>query len=756
MRVKHINAINFKGFPTLDVDFTGTSVVLGGMNGFGKTTIFDALELLLTGSIHRMVQYSSNLPNHRFSRSQSQLPLVCDMGADEVVVSVTLELEGTEFTLQRRARVAEMKNPVDFAPFSNLCIFDTRDLRYRPISEEEQKSLGLEKWAQDYNFLNYLSQEEATSFLKCKDSERTDLIQKLFDTQMYDTPINKIGDVLSVIDKVSRRLSETCSQLERDINSLRSVSLNGGTNEYVRLCTTECPWDVEDPKLSFEDYNAMVSEGGSIDGLLYFLKNENAYRQNNRNRIIGGYLADNTIDNYLFFKSCLNLKKQINSYSVLSNDIVKPITSLSSGNIIYLHLDKVELLANYISHDKIAEGQLLINNYIASMRSANQLQKIAQSILEDRTSMANHIQKHNDGLKISVCPLCGSEYESYTTLSSAISDHEELFKASFSQFNKGLSEQFAIVKEYLVLNIIAPIQRYFGELGVSDELVERYKNINELDIDRIDSVLNRLYVTYTLDGNLEDNIADLKSKLHSLILPVDESVDMALLQRIYSSYMKHIDRSVFTSENLEKKRGYLLSRWNQKQTELLKQKQKELDLTGKRLAGFRKRKNDLKQLQGQIKQQKTNYVNKVISDIQILFYIYSGRILQDNYFGRGLFLKPDIAKNRILFVSGNYNENDVDALYNMSSGQLVAVAVSFMLSLNRLYSKVKYIAIDDPVQTIDDINLWGLMETLRHDFKDRFILLSTHEKNYGQLLDYKFRKSGISSEYIDMGDKHVS
>ena len=174
------------------------------------------------------------------------------------------------------------------------------------------------------------------------------------------------------------------------------------------------------------------------------------------------------------------------------------------------------------------------------------------------------------------------------------------------------------------------------------------------------------------------------------------------------------------------------------------------------MTDLKKRKNELKQLQGQIKQQKTNYVNKVISDIQILFYVYSGRMLQDNYFGRGLFLKPDIAKNRILFVSGNYNENDVDALYNMSSGQLVAVAISFMLSLNRLYSQMKYIAIDDPIQTIDDINLWGLMETLRHDFKDRFILLSTHEKNYGQLLDYKFRKSGIISEYIDMGDKHLS
>ena len=756
MRVKHINAINFKGFPTLDMDFTGTSVVLGGMNGFGKTTIFDALELLLTGSIHRMVQYSTNLPNHRFSRSQSQLPLVCDMSADEVSISVTLEIDENEITLQRRAKVADMKNPVDFTPFSTLYIYDTNELKYRTINEDEMSGLGIEKWAHDYNFLNYLSQEEATSFLKCKDSERTDLIQKLFDTQVFDRPINKIADIISVINKVSRRLNESSSQLEKDIKSLKNAEINERGSEYIRLCKTECPWDIENPSLSFEDYNTMVSEGGVIDGLLYFLRYESAYRQNNRNRIIGEYLADDTIDNYLFFKSFTNLKKQIDAYAILANEIIKPISFLSSGNIMYLHLDKVELLTTYISQDKIRDGQLLINNYIASMRSANHLQTIVQEILEARTSMANNIQKHNEGLRISTCPLCGSGFESYSGLSSAISKNEELFKASFSQFNKGLSEQFASVKEYLLVNIITPIQKYFGDLGITSEIVERYMGINDKTIDGIDTVLMKLNVSYSIDGNLEDNIADLKSKLQALILPVDGNIDLALLQKIYASYIKSIDRNVFTTENLEKKREYLLSRWNQKQTELLKQKQKELDVTNMRITALGKRKYDLKQLQGQIKQQKTNYVNKVISDIQILFYIYSGRILQDNYFGRGLFLKPDIAKNRILFVSGNYNENDVDALYNMSSGQLVAVAVSFMLSLNRLYSKIGYIAIDDPVQTIDDINLWGLMETLRHDFKDRFILLSTHEKNYGQLLDYKFRKSGISSEYIDMGDKHIS
>lgn len=60
------------------------------------------------------------------------------------------------------------------------------------------------------------------------------------------------------------------------------------------------------------------------------------------------------------------------------------------------------------------------------------------------------------------------------------------------------------------------------------------------------------------------------------------------------------------------------------------------------------------------------------------------------------------------------------------------------------------IAIDDPIQTIDDINLWGLIETLRHDFDDHLLLLSTHERDYRDLLVYKLRKWNIQTEMVDM------
>ena len=86
----------------------------------------------------------------------------------------------------------------------------------------------------------------------------------------------------------------------------------------------------------------------------------------------------------------------------------------------------------------------------------------------------------------------------------------------------------------------------------------------------------------------------------------------------------------------------------------------------------------------------------------------------------------------------------------MSSGQLVSIAIAFLLSLNKLYDNSKFLAIDDPVQTIDDINFWGLIETIRHEFYGYNLFVSTHEDNYASLLRYKLENLGVRTKAYDM------
>lgn len=76
IKILQVDLLNFKGFSELHVSFEGKdAVVLGGLNGYGKTTLFDALELLFTGSIKRMEGYSEYHDN-RNAMGQDSLPLV--------------------------------------------------------------------------------------------------------------------------------------------------------------------------------------------------------------------------------------------------------------------------------------------------------------------------------------------------------------------------------------------------------------------------------------------------------------------------------------------------------------------------------------------------------------------------------------------------------------------------------------------------------------------------------------------------------
>ena len=236
IKIKRLIAENFKGFPKLDIQFNGSAIILGGMNGFGKTTIFDAIELLFTGSIKRMAQYSDTLHNHRYKRSQNQLPLVCNMSCDTVSITAHLEINDKNVIIKRSAKVAEMENPVKFTPFGILQIYNPETKQYHDISKEEIEKYGLDDIKKDYCFLNYLSQEESTAFLKCKDDERCNTIQNLFKTEHFDNPLEKIELIIKSVDNLLKQCSNDKIRLDGEIKQLKQHKQSSSSSyEYIAL-----------------------------------------------------------------------------------------------------------------------------------------------------------------------------------------------------------------------------------------------------------------------------------------------------------------------------------------------------------------------------------------------------------------------------------------------------------------------------------------------------------------------------------------
>ena len=139
------------------------------------------------------------------------------------------------------------------------------------------------------------------------------------------------------------------------------------------------------------------------------------------------------------------------------------------------------------------------------------------------------------------------------------------------------------------------------------------------------------------------------------------------------------------------------------------------------------------------------YISDVSQGIEILFHIYSGRLLQNYSQGLGLFIEHH--GDKISFRERS--DSQIDALFSMSSGQLSALSIAFTLALNHKYAQNNLLLIDDPVQTMDEINMSAFIDLLRYEFADRQIFISTHEDHTSAYFRYKFSKAGLEKARIN-------
>jgi len=77
----------------------------------------------------------------------------------------------------------------------------------------------------------------------------------------------------------------------------------------------------------------------------------------------------------------------------------------------------------------------------------------------------------------------------------------------------------------------------------------------------------------------------------------------------------------------------------------------------------------------------------------------------------------------------------------LSSSQMNALAVAIFLSFNLGMPKlpVEVAMLDDPLQSLDDVNLLGLMDLLRRTKDRRQLVISTHDARFGRLMQRKLR-----------------
>jgi DNA repair exonuclease SbcCD ATPase subunit len=308
--------------------------------------------------------------------------------------------------------------------------------------------------------------------------------------------------------------------------------------------------------------------------------------------------------------------------------------------------------------------------------------------------------------------------------------------------------------------VLGPIRKAIGEhAAVQKDSIDYKKKITELREEQVSYLrkLVRAYLSYDIDVrpfycisfDLQESldVNRLGEAVSALYRVVDhDSIDEDF-QEIFEQVFLEDDNAALSLEldSIDRKISYVKAAYTRSIYGDIKDKEKSYSAAEDIYKKAIYLDKALSKLRDIYNENLNSYVASIAKGIEVLFHIYSGRLLQNFQSGLGIFIETD-GKN----LSFRENPKKLhDVIFSMSSGQLSSLVLSFTLALNKRYARNAILLIDDPVQTLDDINVAGFVDLLRTEFSDRQIILSTHEDEMSAYMQYKFKKYNLDAEGLD-------
>ena len=394
------------------------------------------------------------------------------------------------------------------------------------------------------------------------------------------------------------------------------------------------------------------------------------------------------------------------------------------------------------------------------------LDKAMSSIVQARKQLIEHARTamQYGRIKDNVCPLCGVTYKDREKLDIEIAEETR----KLNKLSDDSVLQIQNIKEKLYTDYF---KNLFEEISVklqttvSEELYQKLQQTKQNKLRMLETEKLLVDIGIYLPEQYQEDITEVNRGYDRLVSALKEKLkeipEAVLLQlddrKFMEKYDKYFDQQeeqffAISVNMLEQKMEYIKFIYNDRNRKQLAEKKKQLEKVRKRKGKIEEIKAELENYQKTLKEGIQEYKKKIIKDIEPLLYVYTARMLQQKFNGKSVFLAMDDQMRDIQFVNSTAADKQ-DILYSMSSGQLSAVALSFLLCMNQVYGKSEacsVLFIDDPVQTIDDVNMVGFVDILRYEFADRQIFVSTHEQKFEWFLRYRYAKAGKNVKVFNM------
>ncbi|MFK3706168.1 AAA family ATPase [Klebsiella sp. NPDC088457] len=766
-QISRIEVSSFKAFKHILLDLGGASLLtLDGPNGYGKTSIFDAIELLLTGQINRIQNLFNTLLTRNKRDYADNLFWNSRSGYNDLCIKIEFINDGRTLVLARHCPAEIFKKPANNRAdkYGNFRLYELPEFESSEFTKNNFRDNSFldeifgKNFRENFSFLNYLEQGQ-NRLLHTRVDDRKEKLGNLFNISDIEAEIESCNTIYTKLTRYINNAERTAKavSLKEEIVTLKdTLQAEAGIIEYKKLSTTDVQpgWDKE---ILFSSYSALDHAAylESVRKLIALLPLKATIKTRIHNETIDAAIERNE-------ESLRNLAR-------FGNDLGK----LDGLEAIKQEIDELERSANIIKRGakviKVEEARSLPNwndgrlewfelqiesrNRLAEKSSTNanvvaELEHLKKQLLEE------HKKSYpNDKM----CPLCGADWEDHKSMVDAIEAKTKQISDSLGQDGKNLVILIAAMDAELKLinthiqdrlklltptfepNLHVALSRIKLRLRAIIQLLEKLQSEN----------IQFTYAFTEIDDVVDERFEKLKEILRNkkqveadaLALPEDWR---EIINRAFKDLQ---DFYIVTVEDLKDKEKYISIKASEAQNSRLQTCITELKVIEKETKAAQKAQDKIENLRSILKKTEQSYTDQTISAIEFIFHIYSGRLIQNYQRGLGLFIESREG-TQLRFLTAEKSEHD--AVMSMSSGQVSALSLAFFLSLNKVYSQVPLILIDDPSQSLDEVNVASLTDLLRCELKHCQLVVSSHEDDISAYMRYRFDRAGLATSSLNM------
>lgn len=767
-KISNLYLSNFKAFVKKDIpiniNFNEKNklidfMLLAGPNGYGKTSIFQAIELALLGKIE--------IPDIKDNTKIFNENPICNMVGEDSLIALELIDNFNNYISIIRYNPKVIGDKVDICSDKFKLYIINEKFDYKIFKEQlpklkENNEKELEDILGNINkkfWLYYIKQDQNSNFIFKKNSDRVGLINTIVNERknISTSFVNdKIEEIDLELEKVKSYLEEIKSKYNKTIN--KSI---GQCPEPIKVFKEEdFIWD----KLKYELDEDLNSYKSLVEKLLDIVMKYEEYYQLDRRINIKMLLEDHKLIRDMIvhekynqqYEKFVEVEKEI---SILKEVLLQDV--LNTNNNIERHI-----LDKSLNSEVKLNIELLINLKRKLKKISNIRDVIYEKIKATRDISIKNKEEFEDLFNLN-CPLCGTEFDSSKNLMDAIND---------------FSHKFSLVSEYIGDEV----------KELQNEIEEIYEKINKRMYELKESEYFNPKVLAILKNFRENNYLEsinekiklfnltFKTELRKIIFEVDldlkkendfeNKIINYIKNKIDSEYCENTD--VLYYKEYKKYHSYINNR--EECLELLKFKSKELDwyinkrelennsvLFNEHVKNKEKynelqvTKIKLSKIRNAIDNAEKRYKEDIIKYIKIPLYIYSGKLLQTHQNGLGVFCETGPSKNKLTKIKFiTESGSDQDLVTKFSSGQLSILTIASLLAFRKITeTKLNLLMIDDPCQTMDELNIASMTEILRNEFSNEQVIISTHEDNIAGYMAYKYYKSSKNYRYYNVKDE---